>query len=256
MKKNLILLTVILLSGLAANAVNWQPVCTNNPGVDLYIDTDSFRKISDNECLYAIKYSIDNTPEQVAYIKSDSKTGYLGIINSGDYNIDKYKPNAVFSEPHVFMKPIKENSFLRYSNDYALAIASGKTIIGTNNAVYSYDGKSISEIPVAHKTLNVTPEQLEGYLVQACELLQANWYPPESGNGSRAIIRVTIGNDGSLLKYDFEETSGDPLTDRSIIAAAERTVPYPKFPEIAKEAYSLDFRFVFEHDVVRKSVVY
>lgn len=257
MKKILFLLTVVLFSGLSSNAMNWQPVSTNNPNVDLYIDVDSFRKIGDNECLYAIKYSIDNGSEKVAYIKSDSKTGYLGIINSGDFELDKYRPNAVFSEPHVFMKPIKDNSFLKFSHDYAIALASGYTVAQNNsNAVYYGNGSFNSgEVPVAYKP-HLTPEQMEGYVIQTCELLEANWNPPESGNGSRAILRVTICNDGSLLKYSFEETSGDPVTDRSVIAAAEKTVPFPKFPQIAKDAYSLDFRFVFEHDVVRKSVVY
>jgi len=258
MKKTLILLAAILISGISAHAVSWQPVSTNNPNVDLYIDLDSFRKISDDECLYAVKYSVDNANEKVAYIKSNAKTGYLGIINSGDYDIEKYRPNAVFSEPHVFMKPINDNSFLRFSHKYALALASGTLLAqGEQNAVYNYKNLLTNgEVPASYKMMNIPPEQLENYLVQTCQLLQANWNPPESGNGSRAIIRVTIGHDGSLLKYNFEETSGDPVTDSSVVAAAEKTVPFPKFPEVAKEAYSMDFRFVFEHDVLKKSVVY
>lgn len=254
MKKSILLLMIMMLSGVCVNAVDWQPVSTNNPGIDLYIDLDSIQKISNNECLYAIKYSVDGAEDKVAYIKSDSKTGYLGIINSGDYEADKYKPNAVFSEPHVFMKPISEGSFLKFPHDFVIAMTSGNVV--AKNRIDGSNYSSANEIPVSYYKNDKLSPEMEGYVIKTCKLLEENWNPPESGNGSRAIVRVTIGNDGSLLNYVFEETSGDVMTDRSVISALKNTVLYPKFPDIVKDAYSLDFRYVFEHDVIRKSVVY
>ena len=255
MKKNFLLLTVMLFSGLCVNAIDWQEIETQFPNVSLYVDADSIRKVNDDECLYAMKYSVDETPEKVAYIKSNAKTGYSGIIYTSDYEVDKYKPNAVFANPHVFMKPVNDTSFLKNANTYALSCYK-------RCPYYAYSNRPElrGEIPVAYKARNpkdiFTPEQLQGYVARTCETLEANWFPPATGHSTRAVVVLTIGADGSLLDYKFTETSGDNVTDKSILAAAEKAVPYPRFPEIAKGVYSMDFQFVFEHDLVRKSVVY
>lgn len=270
MKKKIFILTALLISGLCANAMNWQPVNTYINGIDLYIDTDSIQKINNDECLYAIKYSVNGNPEKIAYIKSNSKTNYAGIINSGDYEIEKYRPIAVFADPRVYMKPINKNSFLLNAHEYAIAAANGNTYARHQDAftaneyaaTYSYNEKPIlrDDLQVAYNQAKtqelLTPAQLQEYVIRTCKYLEANWNPPVSGRGTRAIILLTIGKDGSLIDYNFKEASGDNVTDRSIITAVERTVPYPKFPEIAKNAYSLDFQFVFEHDLIKKSVVY
>ncbi|MBO6256732.1 TonB C-terminal domain-containing protein [bacterium] len=261
MKKKFILLTALLLTGLGANAVNWQPVSTSVPNVDLYIDNDSVRYINSDEYLYAIKYKTGDTDEKVAYIKSNSKTGYIGVIYTTEFEETNYKPNAVFANPHVYMKPINSNSFLKDVHNYAIAYVNGTQIAGTRNAAYTYNKPLLrDDLQVAYNSKNskeiLTPAQLEEYVIKTCKILENNWTPPESGKGTRAIVLLTIGADGSLLNYSFKEASGDNMTDRSILSAVEKTVPYPKFPEMAKGAYSLDFQFVFEHDLLKKSVVY
>ena len=261
MKKNFILLTA-LLAGLSVQAANWQPIETFVPSTSVYIDEDSVRIINNNEYLYAIRYKVGDAEEKVAYIKSDSKTGYLGIIYSTDYDDTNYKPKAIFANPHVYMKPINSNSFLNDVNKYAISVVNGTRIAGTQNAVYTSSKPALrNDVNVSYNGSRnskdiLTPAQLEEYVVKTCKILEANWTPPASGHGSRAVIILTIGADGSLLNYNFKETSGDNITDRSILSAVEKTVPYPKFPEVAKGVYSLDFQFVFEHDLLKKSVVY
>ena len=265
MKKKLFLLTCLLLTGIGAGAVDWQPIDTSVPNVDVYIDMESVKKINNDECLYAIRYTVNSKPEQVAYIKSNSKTNYVGIIQSGDYEVDKYKPNAVFAEPHVFMKPIREGSFLGSVHNYAIASLQNSTIATQQDAVSTNEYDAVYNKLVLRDDLLVTyngskdlysnPE-FRDYVAKTCKILEQNWTPPESGRNTRAILLVSIGSDGSLLDYSFAETSGDNITDRSIISAAEKTVPYPKFPQIAKDVYSLNFQFVFEHDLLKKSVVY
>lgn len=262
MKKRFILLTAMLLSGLCANAVNWQPVDTSVPNVSLYIDTDSIKQISNNECLYAIKYQTGDSDEKVAYMKSDSKTGYAGVIYTTEYEEQNYKPVAVFANPHVFMKPVNQDSFMKDVQNYVISLYDGTQLASNKNTVYTYNNKPAlrNEVPVSYNSQSsknaLTPAQLEDYVIKTCKILEANWTPPASGRDTRAIIILTIGADGSLLNYSFAETSGDNITDRSILSAVEKTVPYPKFPEIAKGAYALDFQFVFEHDLIKKSVVY
>ncbi len=260
MKKRFILLTALLLTSLGVQAADWQPVATDVPNVDLYIDNDSVHYINNDEYLYAIKYKTGIADEKVAYIKSNSKTKYIGVIYTTEFDETNYKPNAVFANPHVYMKPINNKSFLKDVHNYAIAYANGAQI-ATNNAVYSYNKPLLrDDLQVSYKSKNskdvLTQAQLSEYVAKTCEILESNWTPPESGRGSRAIIILTIGADGSLLNYSFAEASGDNITDRSILSAVEKTVPYPKFPEIAKGVYSLDFQFVFEHDTLKKSVVY
>ncbi len=260
MKKTILLLSVMLLSGITANAVNWQPVNTNSPNLEMYFDIDSLRWASDNEYLYAIRYKSGDESEKLAYIKTNRDTNYSGIIYINDFDLVKYQPNYVFDNPHVFMKPVKESSILRYSNQYVAAIADDKTL------VYNYGGDEVSavgravlreDIPIAHKIdSTVTNEAVQAYIAKISKLLQQNWVPPKTGYGSRMIVDVTIGHDGSLLKYKVTESSGDEETDRSIVSALERTVPYPKLPGLASNIYSMDFRFVFDHDRFTKSVIY
>ena len=265
MKKKLFLLTCLLLAGIKVGAVDWQPVETSVPNVNVYIDMESVKKINNDECLYAIKYSVNDKPEQVAYIKSNSKTNYVGIIQSGDYEIEKYKPNAVFAEPHVFMKPIKEGSFLGAVHNYAIASLQGPTIVQKQDAISTNEYDAVYNKPVLRDDLMVaynnsgdlySNAEFRDYVTRTCKILEQNWTPPESGHNTRAILLVSIGADGSLLDYSFAETSGDNITDRSIISAVEKSVPYPGFPKVAKDAYSLKFQFVFEHDLLKKSVVY
>ena len=265
MKKKILLLTIMLLACMGVQAADWQSVYTNIPGLDLAVDMDTVKSINDDEYLYAIKYSVANKPEQVAYIKSNSKTNYVGIIQSGDYDIEKYKPKAVFAEPRVFMKPINEDSFLKYAHQYAIAATKGNTVANAFSpseyeVVYTSQDKPIlrDDLMVSYKNTNTTytnPE-FRDYLVRTCKLLEQNWTPPATGRDTRAIVLVWIGADGSLLNYSFAEVSGDNVTDRSIISALEKTVPYPNFPETVQKASALDFQFVFEHDLLKKSVVY
>ena len=252
MKKFILLSLVMLMSGLCANATNWQPVYTDFPNLNLYIDMDSFRQIDDDECYYAVKYALNNEIEQIAYIKSNRKTNYLGIIRTDDYTEGNYRPNAVFANPHVFMKPLNEKSFLKSVHTYAASLMSETKIASDVPAVSHHYADDVTLVSYNGNF----DRDIAGYVATTCEILNANWNPPISGRNTRGIVKLSIGSDGSLYNCDFIESSGDETTDRSIISAVEKTVPYPKFPASAGSAHALDFQFVFENDLIRKTVVY
>ena len=67
---------------------------------------------------------------------------------------------------------------------------------------------------------------LKDYVAEVSIKLNENWQPPKSGQNTQTIVILTIGEDGSLQKYDIAKSSGDEATDRSIISAAEKSVPY------------------------------
>ncbi len=118
MKKRFLLLMFLLLAGISVNAEDWTPVDTNYSNFYLYVDKDSIKNVSPQEYLYAIKFQSGDQIEKVAYLKSNIKTNYLGIIRSEIYNKDNYHPKSYFANAHVFMKPIDNDSFLVYSHNY------------------------------------------------------------------------------------------------------------------------------------------
>ena len=66
---------------------------------------------------------------------------------------------------------------------------------------------------------------------------------------------VQIGNDGSLENYKFAKSTGNEEADRAIISAIEQTVPYNKFPKVDENEDSLNFQFVFNQKLFKKSVM-
>lgn len=256
MKRLFLLTTAILLSALNSNAVNWQPLEVATPNIDVYVDTDSVKVPNSDEYYYAIRYQALGQSEKIAYIKANTKTKNIGIIQAGEYDPDRYRPNAVFATPHALMKPIKTDSFLYYANDLVAQIAGNSKVADSySSLVYN---KSGNEIYVANKYARdvLAPAELKDYLIKTCNILQENWNPPKIGYSTRTIVLATIGADGSLLKYKITEASGNEQVTRSVISALEKTVPYPAFPTKETNLYSLDFQYVFENDTFRKAVVY
>ena len=138
------------------------------------------------------------------------------------------------------MKPLKEDSFLTYANDYVSSL-----LIDSNIAENINDEENIK--PVSYKGLDT-----QAFLAQVRSKLWQNWNPPK--NNVNATIMVTLGTDGSLQNYKFTKESGDEETDRSIISAIEQTVPYIKFPHSVKNGSAANFQFTFDKKLFKKSV--
>lgn len=98
-------------------------------------------------------------------------------------------------------------------------------------------------------------KDLSGYVEEISAELEGNWQPPKSGQNTQTIMILTIGKDGSLQKYDIAKSSGDEATDRSIISAAEKSVPYANFSGIKSGADNIKLQFVFEYKKFKKSVI-
>ena len=273
MKKIFLLLITMLIATTCAKAVDWQPISTNIPNFDLYIDKDSISHINADECLYAIKYKSYNKPEQVAYLKSNSSNNYIGVINAGDFDENKYKPKAVFYNAHVFMKPINGDSFLLFAHNYAVNIVSDKTLAQAQKNEFT--PPNVEQINLTEKTFNIensnnidvsyeiklVPQKqslaksLKEYVEETANLIKDNWTPPISKKGMQAILIVQIGPDGSLQNYKFAKSSGNKTTDNSIINAIEKVVPYAGYSKITGNSESLILQFVFDNKLFKKSVI-
>lgn len=267
MKKIFFLLATLLMSMLPACAVNWQAVDTNIPNFNLYIDVDSIKGISDQEFLYAIKYNVDGKPEKVAFIKSDLSDNYIGVIEAGDFEEENYRPAAVFATPHVFMKLIDDDSFLTFTHKYLASmsdnefranssdIANDGSIPVLSNGDQSGQESNTKNVSYKSSGQNIAPVKMQEYVSSVCSILKQNWNPPKSGRNSQAIVIITIGEDGGLYEYHFAQSSKDEATDRSIISAIKRTVPYPSLQNVSKNSKTYNFQFLFDYKLFRKSVI-
>lgn len=266
MKKNVLVLSTLLLAVIPACAVDWQPVETNIPNFNLYIDVDSIKSLKDKEYVYAIKYNNTNEPEKVAYIKSNLYNNYIGIIQAGDFEENSYRPAVVLAAPHVFMKPINDNSFLTFTHKY-LTNMSGTNVKTAESstgkgevlpaAVPEGENVKTSNIkPASYKNLKTEQDMqfanMQEYVASVSSILEENWNPPASGRKTQAIVIISAGKDGGLYGYHFAKSSGDEATDRSILSAIKQTVPFPKFAKTNKNLKN--FQFVFDYGIFKKSV--
>ena len=250
---------------------------------------DSVKYNRQNECLYAIRVKSGSKPEKIIYLKSNSDTNYLGIIRTDEYIESDYNPKSVFSNVHVFMKPVDEESFLILAHKYVLdkgdTSKEDKYVRAHSETAENQEEKPVAYVqiepvrPVIRgmfdkkvktvesqdkhvQTVSYTSLQkessavnLKGYVEEVSAVLNANWMPPKSGRNTQAIVILTIGPDGSLQKYKMAKSSGDEATDRSIINAAEQAVPYAKFPKVYNQSVPLKLQFVFTYKKFRKSVI-
>ncbi len=303
MKKSLLLLMLFLMSGSFAHATDWIPVDTDDSNFYLYVDTDSIKNVNPQEYLYAIKFQSGENAEKVAYLKSNIKTNYMGVIKSEVFDESSYHPKSTFANVHVYMKPVDNESFLSLAHNYVSKLYSPESESANVNQTESkkdaftpdssVEEKQVEKVNaqedrpeirgldnvgddkkietnndnIKEETVNaakVTPKEvqvlsgandLKEYVAEISSKLNRNWQPPKSGRNSQAIIILTIGKDGSLQKYDIAKSSGDESTDRSIISAAEKSVPYAKFSNMKKGTENIKLQFVFEYKKFKKSVM-
>lgn len=243
--KKILLTIALLMAVLPACAVNWEMIDTDIPNLDLYIDTDSIIYANESECYYAIRYKEGEKPEKYAYLKSNMENNYIGVIQTGETSVDVYKPQVVFKNPHVFMKPIDANSFLSYVHEYSTTRQSEEFASRTAPSLRDDAVK-----PVSYRMSN----DMKKYMQNTAQTLDENWNPPSSGKNTQAAIVITVGVDGSLQNYKFEKSSGDEGTDRSIISAVEKSVPYMSFPRQANNDNPINLKFVFNYGLMKKVV--
>lgn len=273
MKKIFLLLMALILCNCGyVGAIDWQSIDTDSSNLNLYIDKDSIKNINPGEYLYAIKYRIGYKPEHVAYIKSNFNNYNIGIINSGIFDENEYRPQAVFANPRVFMKPVAQESFLVYAHRW-VSNSVPKPVEKVEQVQVKDDNSNLAKekIPVKEKISvkeqnpkvsasvenaikNVTT--VKEFVSTSGERIKSNWCPPKSGRNTSAILIVEIGADGSLQNYRFAKSSGDKLTDRSIISAVEQSSPFKEVSNILKpNEKNIDIQFVFEYKYFRKSVI-
>lgn len=260
----LLLMVLALFKGGYTYAVDWQSIDTDSPNLNLYVDRDSIKNIGPGEYLYAIRYRIGYRPEQVAYIKSNFNNNNIGVIQTGSFDESEYRPQAVFANPRVFMKPVLQESFLNFAHKWVFnsvpQLVEEPKQVSENEKVK----QDVKKVTLKEKKLsqNVTNEKsikninnMKEFVAVSGKRIQANWCPPKSGRNTTAILIAEIGPDGSLQNYRFAKSSGDKLTDRSIMSAVELSAPFKEISNVKSNTKNIDIQFMFEYKYFRKSVI-
>ena len=274
MKKIALLFMALALSCSCVKSADWQSVDTSSANLSLSVDIDSVKNINPDEYVYAIKYRVAAKPEQVAYIKSNFGDNYIGVIKSGMFDENEYRPQAVFANPRVFMKPVVQDSFLNIAHRYVFDYTQGAQNAGISDVKKQSDKEfeTVQTVEPASEasvqkpilrgeeiqpaiTSDLAVKNMKEYVAFTGEKLVNNWEPPKSGRNTQAIVILEIGADGSLQNYKFAKSSGDKLTDRSIMSAIELSAPFARIPGMKSNVKSTDMQFVFEYKYFRKSVI-
>ena len=270
MKKSILLALALLLTCSTVKAVDWQYVETNSYDTELYIDADSIRKGSNSgEYLYAVKFSKGGSLEKVVYVKSDYKNNLIGIIWTEDYDKDTYRPSRNLTNPHVYMKHLDDDKVIYLAHEqiasligddrYAKNLKNNEVIpvnyTREDVVLRDFDNAEVlnnNEVLVSNSGLDAT----QSYLVKTCQMIDANWFPPKTQDDTITIVLASIGRKGDIISYNFLQSSGDELTDKSVIDALYRTKPYLPLPTDDSKIGSMEFKFVFHNSASNKRVVY
>lgn len=251
MKKNLLLFLVLLMTSMSAHAVNWSSIETGNTDFQLYIDTDSVDFINDNTCVYAIKYTKGSEPAKVVFVKSNFKENKLGVIAIRDFYEKTYNAKSILSLPNTFMKPVDGDSFLALTHKYTEDLYNVRVASLGFSSKKSKNDNNIKN--VSYRSAYV-PKDFKEYVNILASSIESNWCPPKSGKKTQTIVIINVSKDGALMGYDIAKSSGDELTDRSVISAIARSAPFSMFPAELADKENINIQFDFEYKMFSKSV--
>jgi TonB family protein len=96
--------------------------------------------------------------------------------------------------------------------------------------------KNVSLVKVGEMKGGELSQALMLYRALVNEKIESNWALPErSGRGTgklEAVVVVQVRRDGTVFDIQFEQKSGDPYFDDSVLKAVLKSKPFPPFPDI------------------------
>ncbi len=222
MKKKLLILAMCLLTAMSAQAATWVALESGNPDIQLFIDNDSIKYTSNNQCIYAILYKKLNNPVKLAYIKSDYSANKVGIIRVEDYEIDKYDPIFYAKHNRAFMKNVENNNILLSAHNYALSQHKEKfEPVSANNMTTDINTNSGYLESRAFKT----------YAEDVKAKILKNWNTTIGTVYTDVNILISINMDGSLNGYRILDSNAGEKAKRTAIAAIMLSAPFNPFPD-------------------------
>lgn len=81
------------------------------------------------------------------------------------------------------------------------------------------------------------------YLSGVRKRIQQEWKAPRIAKSTEATVRFKIGQDGQLLKADFEKRSASSDFDQAAVRTLRRVAPFNPLPDGQPEPIEIDFTF-------------
>lgn len=111
--------------------------------------------------------------------------------------------------------------------------------------VVSLDSKS-SDPAIAEeapKPKTSTGIDWESYLVDLKRRFRMAWFPPKGEENRYIVVRLTIDEDGKLIKAKIAKSSGRVNADQAVIKAVESSAPFRSLPFGSPKVVDLEFKF-------------
>lgn len=231
MKKKLLILAMALCTSLSANAATWVALDSGNDDIQIFIDNDSVKYISNNTCTYAVLYKKGNDPTRVVYLKSDYKNDKTGIIRSEIYEEDNYNPSYYSKHTSAYMKSIMDNAIFTSAHAYAfqthqqamLQQVQAKEAANAERTVANYVPKDTSK----EMAINL----FDAYIEQIKSDILENWNTSSNTINETVNLIISVNADGSYNGYKIINSTCSENAKRAAVAAVNLTAPFAPFPE-------------------------
>ena len=81
------------------------------------------------------------------------------------------------------------------------------------------------------------------YLSSVQKRIQQEWKPPQTAKSTEATVKFKIGQDGQLLKVDFEKRSSYSDFDQAAVRTLRKLAPFNPLPDGQPDPIEIDFTF-------------
>lgn len=233
MKKKLLILAMALCTSLSANAATWVALDSGNDNIQIFIDSDSVKYISNNTCTYAVLYKKGNDPVRVVYMKSDYKNDKAGVIRSERYVEELYNPSYYSKHASAYMKNIMDNAIFTSAHAYAFQTHQQAMLqqVQAKEAVNAENIRKVANYEPKDTTREMAINLFDAYIEQIKSDIFENWNPSSKTVNETVNLIISVNADGSYNGYKIINTTSSEDAKRAAIAAVNLTAPFAKFPE-------------------------
>ncbi len=233
MKKKLLLLAMALCTALSANAATWVALDSGNDDIQIFIDSDSVKYISNNSCTYAVLYKKGDDTPKIVYMKSDYKTDKAGVIRTEDYKEKDYNPSYYSKHTNAYMKSIMDNATFTSAHAYAFQTHQQAMLqqVQAKEMVRAQNTKAVANYVPKNTEKEMAVNLFDAYIEQIKSDIYANWNTSQKTINETVNLIISVNSDGSYNGYKIFDTTSSEDAKRAAVAAVNLTAPFAPFPK-------------------------
>ncbi|MDH3976402.1 MAG: TonB family protein [Deltaproteobacteria bacterium] len=178
-------------------------------------------------------------------VAKKSKKQAKPIKKAKTKKLPKKKVKTPVTDPSAMIKKLRKKHEEEMAVEEKLARVRSKVAQTRKAAQTAGQVSTTPKAGVRKVDTSNMKKEIKAYSDLLYEKMENAWILPGSADysGLSAIISVTIGKNGELLKVDIEEGSGNGFFDQSVMRAVEKSVPFPRPPKGYEGGIEIGFRF-------------